>query len=317
MSYLSGAALCPQPILAHDGNKRFRVALITAGSVMLTLNDVREDLAARGWIEGKNIAFDYGYGNDDAARLDQIVADVVARRVDVIVAWGTLAPLAAKRGTSSIPIVMAGAGDAVGSGLVSNLARPPENVTGYSFVPPEMSEKRLQLIVGSKPGIKRVAIVWNRNNPHSAGVFSEIEKISVRYRVAAVSAPVAGRLDGEAVFENLVTARCDAIMIVEDPLTNSLLAEIAQRAIESKLPSLGERRAYAVAGGLISYGPDLDDSARWVAAYVDRILRGETPADLPVQQPTKFVLVINGRTAKAIDVNLPFDLLARAEEILD
>jgi putative tryptophan/tyrosine transport system substrate-binding protein len=195
LSCLSGLMLCSWSAFAKDADHKYGVALITAGSAMLTLDDFRKALAAKGWIEGRNIDFDYGYGNDDAARLEGIVADAVARKVDVIVAWGTLAPLAAKRATTSIPIVMAGAGDAVGSGLVSNLARPSENITGYSFVPPEMSEKRLQIIVESKNSIKRVAIIWNKSNPHSANVFSEIKAISERYRVEAVSAPIDNRQD--------------------------------------------------------------------------------------------------------------------------
>lgn len=301
----------------HAGEKLARVALITASTGMLTVRDFLKALTGKGWIEGRNIDFQYGYGNDDAAQLDKAISDAVARQVDVIVAWGTLAPLAAKRATSAIPIVMAGAGDAVRSGLVANLSRPGGNITGYSFVPPAMNEKRLQMIVGVRSGLSRIAVVYNETNPHSTEVSADLNSIAGRYGAKTEPLPINNPRDVEGVFRRVGNRGSEALMLVEDPLTNSVLDAVASGAIRSKLPSLGERREFAVAGGLISYGPDLDDSAETVATYVDLILRGRKPADLPVQQPTRFNLVVNTKTARLMDLDLPAELIARADEILD
>ena len=301
----------------HAGEKLARVALITASTGMLTVRDFLKALTGKGWIESRNIDFLYGYGNDDAAQLDKAISDAVARKVDLIVAWGTLAPLAAKRATSAIPIVMAGAGDAVRSGLVANLFRPGGNITGYSFVPPAMNEKRLQMIVGVRSGLSRIAVVYNETNPHSAEVSSDLKSIAGHYGAKTEPIPINNPRDVEGVFRRIENRGSEALMLVEDPLTNSVLDAVASGAIRSKLPSLGERREFAVAGGLISYGPDLDDSAETVATYVDLILRGRKPADLPVQQPTRFNLVVNTKTARLMDLDLPAELIARADEILD
>ena len=301
----------------HAGEKLSRVALITASTGMLTGRDFLKALTEKGWIEGRNIDFQYGYGNDDAAQLDKAISDAVARKVDVIVAWGTLAPLAAKRATSAIPIVMAGAGDAVRSGLIANLSRPGGNITGYSFVPPAMNEKRLQMIVGVRPGVSRITVVYNETNPHSTAVSADLKSIAGRYGAQTEPIPINNPLDVEGVFRRVENRGSEALMLVEDPLTNSVLDAVASGAIRSKLPSLGERREFAAAGGLISYGPDLDDSAETVATYVDLILRGRKPADLPVQQPTRFNLVVNTKTARLMDLDLPAELIARADEILD
>ncbi|MCJ2052915.1 ABC transporter substrate-binding protein [Methylobacterium sp. J-070] len=301
----------------HAGEKLSHVALITASTGMLTVRDFLKALTEKGWIEGRNIDFQYGYGNDDAAQLDKAISDAVARKVDVIVAWGTLAPLAAKRATSAIPIVMAGAGDAVRSGLVANLSRPGGNITGYSFVPPAMNEKRLQIIVGVRPGLNRIAVVYNDANPHSAEVSADLKSIAGRYGAKTEPMSINNPRDVEGVFRRAENRGSEALMLVEDPLTNSVLDAVASGAIRSKLPSLGERREFAAAGGLISYGPDLNDSAETVATYVDLILRGRKPADLPVQQPTRFNLVVNTKTARLMDLDLPAELIARADEILD
>lgn len=317
LSFLSSFAFFPKLSIARASGRPFHVALITASTFMLTLHDFLQALAEKGRDEGRDIVFQYGYGNDDPVQLDKIVADAVSRKVDIIVAWGTLAPLAAKRSTNTIPIVLAGVGDAVKSDIVTNLARPNGNITGYSFVPPAMTEKRLQLISGVRSNIKQIAIIWNRENPHSADVFSETRDVAKQRGIVIQSVAVSNRQELENAFKQIDEQKSQALILVGDPLTNSLLDIIAKHLTERKIPSLGEFREFAAAGGLMSYGPDLTDSAQWTATYVDRILKGARPIDLPIQQPTVFNLIINSKTARSIDLELPFDLLARADEIIE
>ena len=237
--------------------------------------------------------------------------------VDVIVGRGTLGPLAAKRATSTIPIVMAGSGDPLGSGLVASLARPGGNVTGMSLMVPDLGGKRLELLKELLPRLARVAVLWDAANPYPAIVFKETQAAAQALAIDVQSLEVRAADDFDGVFEVARKQRPDALITVEDPLTFNYQKRIADFALVNQLPSLHGVREFVVAGRLLSYGANVADLYRRAASYVDKILKGAKPADLPVQQPTKFELVINLQTAKTLGLTVPPMLLARADEVIE
>ena len=247
-------------------------------------------------------------------RLPELAADLVRLKVDVIAAAGTLAPLAAKQAT--IPIVMTAAGDPLGSGLVASLARPGGNVTGMSLMAPDLGAKRLELLKELLPRLSRVPVLWNAANPYSALVFKETQAGGQTLGIQVQSLDVRGPDDFDGTFEAARRLRPDALITVEDPLTASHRKRIADFAARQQLPSLHGIREFVAAGGLVSYGASLADLSRRAAYYVDKIFKGSKPADLPVQQLTKFELVINLKAAKALGLDVP-TLLARANEVIE
>jgi putative tryptophan/tyrosine transport system substrate-binding protein len=276
-----------------------------------------ETLRELGWIEGKNIAFEHRYANNRTERLPELAAELVRLNVDLIVAFGGLAPLAAKQATSTIPIVMASPADPIGSGLVASLARPGGNVTGVSLMAPDLGAKRLQMLKEVSPGISRVAVLWNAGNPSAERGFRELKGAAQALRIGVHSIEVRSPTDFSNAYKAATREAPEALVTLADPLTVDHAKQIAEFAIDSRLPSISELREFADAGGLLSYGPDLADLRRRAAGYVDKILRGAKPADLPVEQPTKFELVINLNTAKALGLAIPPALLARADEVIE
>jgi putative ABC transport system substrate-binding protein len=274
-------------------------------------------LSELGWKEGQNIVVERRYGEDRPERLQQVAAELVHLNVEVIVANATLAPIAAKQATSTIPIVMTGSGDPLGSRLVASLARPGGNVTGMSFMVPDIGGKRLGLLKELLPRLTRAAVLWNAANPYPAIVFKEIQMTGPKLGVEVQSLQVLGPNDFDGAFDTARKERPDALITIEDPLTLSYRDRIAQFTAAEKFPSLNGFREFVTAGGLMSYGANLADSFRRAAGYVDKILKGAKPADLPVQQPTKFDLVINLKTAKALGLTVPDKLLALADEVIE
>ena len=274
-------------------------------------------MRALGWIEGKNIVFERRYAENHLERLPELAADLVRLKVDVIVAAGTLAPLAAKQATATIPIVMTTAGDPLGSGLVASLARPGGNVTGMSLMVPDLGAKRLELLKELLPRLSRVAVLWNAANPYSALVYKETQAGGRTLGIDVQSLDVRGPDDFDGAFEAARRLRLDALITVEDPLTASYRKDIADFAAGQQLPSLHGIREFVAAGGLISYGANLADLSRRAAYYVDKIFKGAKPADLPVQQPTKFEMVINAQTARMLGLTVQPTLLARADEVIE
>lgn len=268
-------------------------------------------------MEGENVVFERRYAENRLERLPEMAADLVRLNVDVIVAGGTLAPLAAKRATSTIPIVMVNAGDPLGTGLVASLARPGGNVTGMSLMAPELGGKRLELLKELLPRLAGVAVLWNAANPYSALVFKQVRAASGTLGIEVQSLELRSPDDFDGAFETVRRQHPDALMIVEDPLTFNHRNRIADFAVGQQLPSLSGLSEFAVAGGLMSYGANQADLYRRAAGYIDKILKGAKPADLPVQQPTKFELVINLKTAKALGITIPPSLLARADEVIE
>jgi putative tryptophan/tyrosine transport system substrate-binding protein len=313
----STAAAWPLAARAQQGGKKYVVGRFSAGSATLEAAALTEALRELGWVEGKNVVFERRYAENRLERLPELAADLVRLKVDVIIAGGTLAPLAAKRATSTIPIVMVAAGDPLGSGLVASLARPGGNVTGTSAMVPDLGGKRLELLKELLPRLARVAVLWNAANPYSANVFKETQGAGRTLGIEVQSLEVRGPDDLDGAFEAARKQRPDAMITADDPLTLSYRKRIADFATGQQLASLSGFREFVEVGGLISYGANLDDVYRRTAGYVDKILKGAKPADLPVEQPTKFDLVINLTTAKALGLTVPPSLLARADEVIE
>jgi putative tryptophan/tyrosine transport system substrate-binding protein len=293
------------------------LAFFTAGRDSPGLPALLEGLRQLGWIEGKTIVVEYRYAENRNDRLPELAAELVRLNVDVIVAAGTLAPLAAKRATATIPIVMTSAGDPLGTRLVSGLARPGGNVTGLSLMSPDISGKRLELIERVVPNIASVAIMWNATNPYPALVFRQTENAARQLKLEVQSLEVRTPDDVASALEAAVRQNANALITVEDPLTVNYRKQIADFAAENRLPTISGLREYVDAGGLLSYGPDLADLYRRAAGYVDKILKGAKPSELPVEQPTKFALVINLKTSKALGLTIPPDMLAIADALIE
>ena len=269
-----------------------------------------------GWLEGRTIAIEYRWGEGRAERYSEIAAEFVQLKVDVILAGGTEAAIAAKQATSVIPIVFPTAGDPVGSRLVASLARPGGNVTGLSNLGSNLAAKRLEIMREVVPGLGRLAVMANAD--YSGGV-TEREEIDAAARtigLEVISLPIRRPEDIAPAFEAL-KGRADALYVVGDPLVNIHRVRINTFALATRLPTMYVQREYVEAAGLMSYGPNYLDLNRRAADYVDRILRGTKPGDLPIEQPTKFDLVINLITAKALGLEIPPTLLARADEVIE
>ena len=303
---------------AEQSRKLRTIGLLSAGSettgVFAAFHDGLHEL---GWFEGKNTVIERRFADNRIERLPELAAELVRLNVDVIVGFGTLPPLAAKRATTTIPVVMAAAGDPVGSGLVTSLARPGGNVTGTSLMAPDLGGKRLELLKELAPRLTRVAVLWNVANPYAAIVFKETEIAGLTLGIQVQSLEVRGPDDFDGAFEAARRQSPDALITVEDPLTVNHRKLIADFAAGHRLPALYGLKEFIAAGGLMSYGANLSDVFQRAAGYVDKILKGAKPADLPVMQPTKFEFVINLKTAKVLGLAVPDRLLALADEVIE
>lgn len=315
---LGSAAARPLLARAQEAEKVRRIGWLTAGSTKYVIRPVfRDAFGDLGWIEGKNVAFEIRAAEDRPDRLPELVAELIRLDVDIIVANGTLAPLAAKRATSTIPIVMAGAGDPLGTGLVASLAHPGGNVTGSSMMVTDMAGKRLQMLKELLPHVAKVAVLWNATNPYPARVFKQTQAAGQTFGIEVQSLEVRGPDDFDPAFEAAVRRRPDALITVEDSLTFGYRKKIVQLTEKYRLPDLYGVREFVADGGLMCYGVNIDDLYRRAAVYMDKILRGAKPADLPVEQPTKFDLAINLKAAKVLGVEVPPLMLARATEVIE
>jgi putative ABC transport system substrate-binding protein len=314
-----GSAVTAWPFAgrAQQAAKMRVIGFLSPGSEASFISDFFDALAELGWSEGKNVVVERRNAENRVERLPELAAELVHLNVDVIVASGTLGPLAAKRVTSTIPIVMTASGDPLGSGLVASLARPGGNVTGMSLMAPDLGGKRLELLKELLPRLARVAVLWNAANPYPPIVFKETQGACRTLGIEVQSLELRGPDDFERAFEAARKQRPDAMITVEDPLTFTYRKRIADFATGQQLPSLHGLREFVAAGGLISYGANIADLFRGAAGYVEKILKGAKPADLPVQQPTKFDLVINLTTAKALRLEVPPSLLTRADEVIE
>jgi len=307
-------------VQAQPAAKVFRIGLL-GGSTPKSpeaahiWNGFFQGLRELGYVEGVHYVFEGRFYEDKLERLPALAAELARLPVDVIVAGAAPAPEAARRATSTIPIVMANHGDPVGSGLVASLARPGGNVTGLSVVNVEMWGKRLQLLKETVPGLSRVAVLSNPTNPQNALDFREVERAarSLQVQVKVLEARTPNELVG--AFDAATKERADALILLGGSMFFAERVRLTELAARSRLPAIYGTREFTEAGGLMAYGVNTRESFRRAATYVDKILKGAKPGDLPVEQPTKFDLVVNLKTAKALGLNIPQSVLIRAEVI--
>src|SRR5215510_10224513 len=276
----------------------------------------RQGLNELGYIEGKNIVIEYRYAEGKLDRLPALAKELVGLKSDVIVAAPTPSVLAAKKASATIPIVFVGVGDAVGSGLVASLARPGENITGLTILNPELSGKRLELLKEALPSVIRVAALWNPANPAQELVWKEMQAAAQELRLQLQSLEVRSANDFDIAFEAALRKRAQALIPTVDPLINTQLKRIVEFAAKNRLPAMYGGPEVVDAGGLMSYAPNYTDHYRRTATYVDKILKGAKPADLPVEQPKKFEFVINLKAAKQIGLTIPPNVLLRADKVI-
>ena len=278
----------------------------------------RQELSKLGWIEGKNIAIEYRFAEQKNERLPELAADLVRLKVDLIVVTGTAAALAAKNATTTIPIVMTNAGDPVGAGLVASLARPGGNVTGLSSLGPELNTKRLEILKDAVPKLARVGLL----RPSGASIARDLQLKELRPAALALKLKleeIETQLDAKGLESAFQTAKQKQVNAIMTTASRPFFAErkrIVELAGKYRLPAIYFQKEFVDEGGLMSYGADFDDLYRRAAVYVDKILKGAKPADLPVQQATKFEFVINLKAAKQIGLTIPGRVLERANQVI-
>jgi putative tryptophan/tyrosine transport system substrate-binding protein len=273
-------------------------------------------LREHGYVEGQNIVVERRYGEGRVERIAEVAAELVRLKVDVIVTTSDDAIAAVKRQTQTIPIVMTASTDPVGTGFVASLARPGGNITGLSTMAPLLGAKRLELLKEAVPGLSRVAIMWDPDVRGALLEYKETEEAAHSLRLQLQSVEVSRADDFDRAFSALTTGRAEALTVVTSALTLDNRGQIASLALRNRLPSIFGQIASAQAGGLMAYGSSAVERMRRAAAYVDKILKGAKPGDLPIQQPKEFVLVVNAKTAKALGLTLPPSLLRRADEVI-
>jgi putative ABC transport system substrate-binding protein len=279
------------------------------------IESVRRGLRDLGYTEGQNLVIEYRYAEGRPERLPDLAAELARLRPEVLLAiGGDVAPLAVKA-TQTIPIVFVSSADPQQLGLVASLARPGGNATGVSLLQDELAAKRMELLKQAVPHISRAAFIWNPD--HADNELREAQRAAVALGLQLQSVEIRGTADLEAAFEAVTRAGAEALYVVSSRQTVANIPRIVDFATKNRLPLAGGWGAWAKAGGLLSYGPNIDDMARRSASYIDRILQGAKPADLPVQQPTTFALVINLNTAKALGITVPQSILARADEVIE
>jgi putative ABC transport system substrate-binding protein len=279
------------------------------------LNAFQKGLGELGWVDGQNIRLEYRFAETRLDRLPGLASDLVGLKVDIIFAINSTAAQAALKATKTIPIVFTWVADPLS--LVTNLARPGGNVTGLTTITTELSGKRLQLFKDVLPGISRIAVLWNSANPVATHVFREMEGASAQLGVQLYPMGVRSSSELEDAFKAAARARASALFVIEEGTLFPHRARILTLAAQYRLPAASQFRDFAEAGGLLSYGPNLPDLFRRAAIYVDKILKGTQPGDLPVERPEKFEMVINLKAAKALGLTIPPSLLQRADQVIE
>ncbi len=316
---LAIAAAAP-PVDAQQPPKTATIGVLssaTPAAIAHYLEAFRQGLRALGHVEGKTFVLEVRHSEARAERLPELARELVSLKVDVILATTDLAIAAAKQQTSTIPILMAGSSDPVGTGFVASLARPGGNVTGLSRISPELSGKRLELLREAVPGLSRVAFLWNPDARGAVLDYKETEAAARSLRLQLQSVEVARAEDLDRAFSAVTKQRAQAFVVsAPNPVLFTNRGHIVSFAERNQLPSMYANRVWVDAGGLMSYGPSLADQFRRAATYVDKILKGTKPADLPVEQPTRFELVINMKTARALGLTIPPSILVRADQVI-
>jgi putative ABC transport system substrate-binding protein len=312
----------PLACFAQQQGKIWRVGFLSLRSRPASLesdtfgafsNGMRE----LGYVEGKNLVIEWRFADNKYERLPDLAADLVRLKVDVIVTAGPAATSAAQKATTTIPIVFGGANDPVGSGFVKSLARPAGNITGLSNVSVEMSPKLLEMLLSTMPKLSRVAVLMNPSNSGHATMLKNVQAAAQKANVKVLPVEARTPQEIETGFSVMTKENAKAVIVVRDALFNQQVRQIAELAAKNRLSSIAQIREYVDAGGLMSYGPSITDSYRRAATYVDKIFKGAKPGDLPVEQPTKFELLINRKTAKALGLTVPQSLLISADKVIE
>jgi putative tryptophan/tyrosine transport system substrate-binding protein len=320
-AFVSGAlALLATPFAAdaQQAPKIAKIGVLQVGTGTILFEAFKNGMRERGYVEGQHVVFEYRSSEGRSERLHEAAAELVRMNVDLIVTSTDQAIAAVKQQTQTIPIVMANSTDPVGTGFVASLARPGGNITGNSAMSPELSAKRLELLREVVPGLSRIAMLWNPDIRGAVLDYRETEGAARSLRLQLQSVEVSRADDLERAFSAITRGRAEALLVpAVSPVMYSNRNQVARLAQQNRLPSMFGTRDYAEAGGLMAYGPSAADQWRRAARYVDKILKGARPGDLPVQQPSKYELVINLKTAKALSLTIPPSLLLRADQVLE
>jgi putative ABC transport system substrate-binding protein len=320
LALVGAAAFAPFGAAAQGPNNRPRIGFLGNSTPTLEaslVDSFRKGLGDLGYVEGRNISIEYRWAEGDYDRLPSLVRDLVQSKVAMIVTAGTPAALAVKEAGSSVPLVMIAVGDPVGTGLVSSLARPGGNVTGLTSMTPELEGKRLELIKEVVPAVSRLAVFWNPANAYQTADAEQVQAAASVLNVPVLSLPVRTGEELDNAFAKALAEGADAALILADRLFLHNRQRIADFLVKNRLPAMSAYRELVEAGALMSFGPSYAVMHRQAASYVDKILKGTKPADLPVQQPAKFEFVVNLKGAGAIGVTIPHAVLLRADEVIE
>ncbi len=320
------AALAASPALVFEPQsayaqqpaapRRIGVILIGFSAEGKEALQFRKGLQDAGYVEGRDLMIEWRPANGDYGKVPELAADLIQRKVDAIVVDGTVTTQLLKRSTSTIPVVMAVVADPVGSGIVKNLRHPDGNITGLSLMMPELSAKRLQLLKQVVPQATHVAVLWNPDTPYHPQVIQHLKAAAPSLSIQLSYVAVRTSEEFGSVLPALSRAHARALYVIDDPFFHLHLTTISELALKSGLPTIYSERHYAEVGGLMSYGPNMGDLFRRSAGYVDKILKGAKPRDLPIEQPTRFELVVNLKTAKALGITITESILLRADEVI-
>jgi putative tryptophan/tyrosine transport system substrate-binding protein len=318
-----GGAAAAWPLVARAQEPKIRVPrvgwLVTGAptSYRFSLAAFRDGLRALSYVEGRNITIEYRWAEGNVARLAELARDLVDQKVDIILAGGSVGAEAAKRATSLIPIIAAGVGDLVELGLVTSLARPGGNLTGFVASAPETAAKRFQIMLEIKPEAKSAAVLWNPASPGTKLEWGIAKEFAAANNIGLALHDARDVEELRNALARIPQSGPDVLVVLNDPLMFTYRKVVADAARQLRLPAIYGFREYVDDGGMISYGPSITDTYRRAAGYVDKILKGAQPPDLPVQLPTRFELVINLKAAKALGLEIPPTLLARADEVIE
>ncbi len=315
-----GLLIAPVAAEAQTASKVYRIGVlevVPVASNATNLDSLRQGLRELGYLEGQNFVIEYRSADGRAERFPNLASELVRLKVDLIVTRGTPAALAAKRATGTIPIVMASSGDPISAGIVASLAHPGANVTGLSALATDVQGKLLELLKEMVPQIARVAFLFNMSNPVLQAQWKEAEPMARSMGLRSQLLDVRTSHDLEPAFDAAARQRADAVVVGIDALTQTHRGQIVGALAKRRLPAISREREFVDAGGLMSYGIHYADSYRRAVTYVDKILKGAKPADLPIEQPTRLELVINLRTAKALGLTIPPSVLVRADQVIE
>jgi putative ABC transport system substrate-binding protein len=320
IALLASSLGVPLASFGQQAAKVARIGFLEASSpsaIAARIEAFRQGLRELGYVDGKNVAIEYRYAEGNFDRLPALAAELVRLNVNVIVTGGPTAIPAAKAATTVIPIVMAFDTDPVGSGFAASLAKPGGNITGLSTLAPELSAKQIELLKEIVPKLARVAVLGTASRPGSAHALREVENAAKALKVQVQFQDVVDPKGIDAAFLAARKGSADAVLVLGSPLFNANRMELTELASKSRYPVIYDRAEFVEAGGLMTYSVSLADLARRAATYVDKILKGAKPGDLPIEQPTKFDLVVNMKTAKALGIKIPNSVLAQATKVIE